>query len=72
LEITNEPVILVNSLLNTNPLFENIDSVYFQLNDASPAIDAGSFQISSGIFQDIEGNSRVQGAAPDMGAYEKR
>ncbi len=72
LNFSEEPAIFTSVLKNVNPMFEDTDTVYFQLLDNSPAIDAGSLSGASGILNDIEGNMRVQGPAPDMGAYEKR
>jgi len=72
LNFAEEPVTFISVLKNINPLFEKPDSMYLQLRDNSPAIDAGAAAVSTGIFTDIEGNSRVQGIAPDMGAYERR
>lgn len=71
LDFTQEPAQFLNILKNQNPLFENIDSVYFQLLENSPAIDHGSVSVASGILTDIEGNIRIQGPSPDAGAYEK-
>jgi parallel beta-helix repeat protein len=37
----------------------------------SPAINAGTAKVSDGIsYTDIEGNDRIVGSAPDIGAYE--
>jgi hypothetical protein len=72
LNFSDEPLTFTNLIFNSNPLFENPDSMYLNINDNSPAIDYGSAIISSGILFDIEGNSRIQGVGPDLGAYEKR
>ncbi len=72
LDLASEPASFISVIKNVDPLFEKPDSMYLQLKNNSPAIDIGSATIASGIFTDIEGNSRVQGAAPDLGAYEKR
>jgi len=72
LNLSEEPAIFTSVLKNANPLFEKPDSMYLHLQDNSPAIDAGKISIASGIFLDIEAASRVQGPAPDLGAYEKR
>ena len=53
-----------NSIINQNVEFENAFEGDFHLKENSPAIDAGK---NIGIFNDIEGNIRVN---PDMGAYE--
>lgn len=57
---------------NVDPLFEKPDSFNLSLKDGSPAIDAGSISISTGILTDITGQPRIVGSAPDMGAYEKQ
>lgn len=71
LNIPNQNAIFDQCLKNIDPKFERTDSVYFNLKQLSPAINAGNFAFSSGILTDIKGNSRVSGSAPDMGAYEK-
>lgn len=58
-------------IINQDPTFENTDTLYLNLKSFSPAIDKGEPSISSGIFNDIEGNPRIQGIKPDLGAYEK-
>lgn len=55
-----------NCLLNQNPLFKNTESLDFQLEVESPAIDRGISGI--GINEDLLGNSRDN--SPDIGAYE--
>ncbi len=51
-----------------NPLFVNSMSD-FHLQPTSPAIDAGITDPADGPT-DLDGRPRVQGAAPDIGAYE--
>ena len=51
-----------------NPLLENTESLMFRPTPESPAIDAG--QRSESSLFDIEGRSRPQGNAQDIGAYE--
>jgi len=56
---------------STNPLFVNASGGDFRLQPTSPAINAGNNSlIPSGVTKDIEGNTRIQGCAVDMGAYE--
>jgi len=50
-----------------DPLFVDVSSGDFRLNDKSPAINAG---IDVGIHKDIQATSIPQGLSPDMGAYE--
>ncbi len=60
----------INSLDNTNPLFQNFSGSYsqdvdFELQKSSPAIDAGT---DVGLTTDYAGNP-ISGP-PDIGAYE--
>jgi hypothetical protein len=57
-----------NSLVNTNPLFENALGKNFRLQVASPAINSGL--ALPGVTADLEGNMRD--AIPDRGCYEKQ
>jgi hypothetical protein len=58
---------------NQNPLFDTINTaqkIYsFRLRDSSPAIDKG---VNAGVTIDLDGNPRLVGAKPDLGAYEKQ
>ncbi len=81
LDFAAEPLSYASLLKNANPLFENPDSMYLQLQITSPAIDAGSSAITAGnqlfppsttIYLDIENKPRIQGMSPDLGAYEKQ
>ena len=59
--------------VNTAPLFVDAGSRDFSLQSASPMIDAGTTEVPDppGLpSEDIDGASRVGGAAPDIGAYE--
>ncbi len=69
---SNFPATFSDCLRNADPDFVGLDSLYFQLSETSPAIDKGKHSVASDILFDIEGNSRVQGTAPDIGAYEKQ
>lgn len=71
LSIPNTIASFNNSLKNINPQFERTDSVDYRLKTNSPAINKGSITFSTNIINDILGNPRVSGSAPDMGAYEK-
>jgi hypothetical protein len=55
---------------SADPLFVDLLGSDFHLRDASPAIDTGLVDASSGTT-DVTGAARTQGAAPDMGAYER-
>lgn len=54
---------------NQNPEFENttVDQENLKLKSNSPAIDKG---VSTSVTEDILGNPRQNGSAPDIGAYE--
>ncbi len=56
-----------NDLVNIDPLLVDPDGDNYHLFAESPAIDAG---MDVGITTDLDGNSRPQGDAPDIGAYE--
>lgn len=51
------------------PLFVNPGNGDFREAPSSPTVDAGISDPSDGLT-DIDGNPRLQGAAPDIGAYE--
>ena len=55
--------------LDTDPLFVDAAGSNFELQNSSPAINAGASGYSSEPF-DLLGNPRVQGGAVDMGAIE--
>ncbi|MEA2444234.1 MAG: hypothetical protein QOJ12_1526 [Thermoleophilales bacterium] len=52
---------------NADPLF--VSATDFHLQPGSPAIDAGTTDVSNGAL-DLDGQPRVLGARPDIGAYE--
>ncbi len=59
--------------LNTNPLFVDSANNDFHLQPTSPMINAGTMAVPNppGLpSSDFEGNPRVIGTAPDIGAYE--
>ncbi|HVU09792.1 MAG TPA: choice-of-anchor Q domain-containing protein, partial [Phototrophicaceae bacterium] len=61
----------INGATNSNNLTGDpaLDS-NFKLTSTSSAIDAGSDSLISGYSSDLAGNTRIQGAHVDMGAYE--
>ena len=56
---------ITNSLLNVDPTFKEIAKFDYSLNNASPAINAGTL---TSLSTDINGDSRV--GNPDIGAIE--
>jgi hypothetical protein len=74
--VQNVTVSGINNNLNghTNPLFINPLVRNYQLNIASPCIDAGNnVYIGQKLFGlDLAGNPRLQGNNIDMGAYENQ
>ena len=59
--------------ISADPLFLDLANKNFHLGFTSPCIDAGTTAVPDppGLpATDIEGNPRVLGASPDMGAYE--
>jgi len=60
-----------HSLNGVNPLLVNPGNGDLHLQSSSPAIDVGQALTQSGSY-DIDGQSRVQGAAIDLGADEVR
>jgi hypothetical protein len=56
--------------LDENPLFVSPAQDDFHLADNSPLIDKGD-PLAPGLPpEDLDGEARIQGAAPDMGAFE--
>ena len=54
------------NLINTDPLFQDPEASNYQLDQASPAIDAGP---DINVPMDLLGKPRDE--TPDLGAYEK-
>ena len=54
----------------SDPLFVDSANGDYQLLGVSPCVDAGSADYATGSATDVRGAPRVQGTAPDMGAYE--
>lgn len=57
-----------NDIVNQDPKFVDVGNNKFRLQANSPALNAGV--TLSGFSSDIEGRSRPQGSAWDIGAYE--
>ena len=64
-----EDPLITNILNNQEPLFDSIP-VFYELDSLSPAIDAGLPGHAVGLPLDLKGNSRLNDAGPDLGAYE--
>ena len=56
---------IISGNLQADPLFVDILNSYFNLQEASPAIDAG---LDVGLFQDYDGNSVPKELGVDIGA----
>ena len=64
-----EDPLFTNIINNEDPLFDSIPVIY-ELDSLSPAIDAGLPAHAVGFPFDLNGNSRLDDLAPDLGAYE--
>jgi hypothetical protein len=65
-----EDPLITNIINNENPLFDSIPVVY-ELDSLSPAINAGLPDYAIEVPFDLNGNSRLDDDAPDLGAYER-
>jgi hypothetical protein len=65
-----EDPLISNIINNENPLFDSIPVIY-ELDSLSPAIDAALPAYALELPFDLNGNSRLDDAAPDLGAYER-
>jgi hypothetical protein len=64
-----EDPLFTNIINNEDPLFDSIPIIY-ELDSLSPAIDAGLPGHAIELPFDLNGNSRLDDGAPDLGAYE--
>ena len=64
-----EDPLFTNIINNEDPLLDSIPIVY-ELDSLSPAIDAGLPSHAVEFPFDLNGNSRLDDDAPDLGAYE--
>jgi hypothetical protein len=58
-----------NNMASTNAFYVDVPGLNFRLASGSAPIDAG-VDLSSVVAFDLDGNSRLNGSPPDMGAYE--
>jgi len=58
----------ISAISNTNPLFIDFAGRNGRLQSSSPCIDIGN--PGGSVSPDLDGVTRPQGAAPDLGAYE--
>ena len=56
--------------INSDPLFFNVASYDFRLQDASPAKDVGTTDVSVIVIRDYDGVARPQNSVYDIGTYE--
>ena len=72
-----------NGNIDTDPLFADPENGDFRLLPGSPSIDAGGMYLQASIAlqdgaatvswdpgKDLDGDARISGSGPDMGAYE--
>ncbi|MCK5823305.1 MAG: hypothetical protein KAG95_04830 [Bacteroidales bacterium] len=69
---TSDKSHFVNIIKNKRPEFlsTKTDSLNFQLNSNSPAIDSGNVNIAKKFLYDYNHQSRLNDDGPDLGAYE--
>jgi len=72
-----DPAHFRDVILNESPNFKiripnDTTDIDFSLDTLSPAMNAGSMEIANQVPFDIQGNSRIEDIAPDLGAYERK
>jgi len=65
-----EPLASGTGNINGDPQFVDVASRNYRLLPGSDAIDAGTNEAWMATATDLDGNNRVSGSAPDIGAYE--
>ncbi len=60
----------VDVIVDTDPMFVDPVAGDFRLDEESPARDAGDAAMDAKVPYDLDGNDRIIGPAPDLGAYE--
>lgn len=66
-----DPLHFFNIYKNNAPGFVDGTNADFRLNAGAFAVNKGDASFVTGIPFDIEGNARILGVAPDLGAFEK-
>ncbi len=59
-------------LTDADPAFADPAKGNFRLKKDSPARDAGNASLDAAITEDLDGDNRIVGSAPDLGAYEQK
>ena len=71
-QITGNCDVAAGGLLEVDPMFVGAGHPHpYVLGDGSPAIDAGNDAYVRHVRLDLAGHPRIQGAAVDLGAYER-
>lgn len=66
----SNPVAPGEGNIHSDPRFRNAAAGNYAIHSSSPCVDAG-LSSAAPAGPDLAGNARIQGAAVDMGAYEK-
>jgi hypothetical protein len=69
-EYNSTSPLFINNIWNKDPKFHASDSLKFELDSLSSAIDEGSADIGKLHPMDLKNKSRISDKAPDLGAYE--
>lgn len=67
----SDPMMYVNIIKDEDPLFFDRGTYDYQLDTLSPAKDAGTIKYGELIPFDLNGVSRLEDEAPDLGAFER-
>lgn len=68
---TSNPDLFSSIILNEKPSFVNMANYDYQLDTLSPAQNAGAPKFGELVPLDLNGVSRLNDEAPDLGAYER-
>lgn len=61
-----------NCLFDQDPCFIDMNNYDYNIEQESPAVNAGSVEVGSLFPVDLQGLSRTQDIAPDIGAFESK